>query len=64
MKLFRIDYLEDDDDECYLTVGSDDDSEDSIKERELNKRDDWNCLYYLHAREVKEVDGHKIFVED
>lgn len=64
MKLFRIDYLEDDDHECYLTVGNDGDTEDSIKERELNKRDDWNCLYYLFAREVREVDGHRIIVEE
>lgn len=64
MKLFRIDYLEDDDHECYLTVGNDDSTEDSIKERELNKRDDWNCLYYLFAIEIKEVGGHRIIVEE
>lgn len=64
MKLFRVDYLEDDDDESYLTVGNDSDTEDSIEERERNKRDDWNCLYYLHAREVEEVDGHRIIVEE
>lgn len=33
MKLFRVDYLEDDD-ESYLTVGNDSDTEDSIEERE------------------------------
>lgn len=64
MKLFRVDYMEKNNDETYLTVGSDSDTEDSIEEREYNKRDDWNCLYYLHARELKEVDGHKIFVEE
>lgn len=64
MKLFRIDYMENNDDESYLTVGNDDDTEDSIEKREYNKRDNWNCLYYLYAREVKEVDGHRIIVEE
>ena len=64
MKLFRVDYSEDDDDESYLTVGNDNDTEDSIEKREYDKRDDWNCLYYLYAQEVKEVDGHRIIVED
>lgn len=51
------------DDESYLTVGEDIDTEETIKEREYNKRNGWNCLYFLGAREVTEVDGHKIVVE-
>lgn len=63
MKLFQVNYMENNDDETYLTVGEDADTEESIKEREYNKRDDWNCLYFLGAREVTEVDGHKIIVQ-
>lgn len=63
MKLFRINYMEDGDAETYLTIGEDSDTKETIKEREINKRDDWNCLFYLLAREITEVDGHKIIVE-
>lgn len=63
MKLFRVNYMENNDEESYLTVGNDYDTEDFIAEREYNKRNDWNCLYYLHAREIKEVDGHRIIVD-
>jgi len=63
MKLFQCDYLENNDDETYLTIGEDTDTEDTIKERELNSRDDWNCLYFFGVREIKEVNGHKIIVE-
>ena len=63
MKLFKIDYMENNDDGSYLTVGSDYDTEETIEQREYDKRDDWNCLYFLGATEIKEVDGYRIIVE-
>lgn len=63
MKLFQVNYLENNDDETYLTVGTDDDTSETIEKREYEKRNDWNCLYFLSAREIEEVDGHKIIVE-
>lgn len=63
MKLFQVNYIEDDDEETYLTIGEDSDTNETIKQREINKRDDWNCLYYLFAREITEVNGHKIIVK-
>lgn len=62
MKLFRCNYLENNDEESYLTVGEDFDTESSIEERELKKRDDWNCLYFFGANEIKTVDGYEILV--
>lgn len=55
--------MEDGDSETYLTVGEDSDTNETIEEREIKKRDDWNCLYYLFAREITEVNGHRIIVE-
>lgn len=63
MKLFQVNYLENNDDETYLTIGSDDDTSETIEKREYEKRSDWNCLYFLDATEIAEVDGHKIIVE-
>lgn len=51
------------DDYSYLTVGTNEDTEETIRKREYEKRNDWNCLYFLGANEIKEVDGHKIIVE-
>ena len=62
MKLFECTYLENNDEATYLTVGCDSDTEDSIKERELNKKTDWNCLYYFSVKEIREVDGYKVVV--
>lgn len=63
LKLFEVSYMENNDDVTYLTVGEDTDTGETIEEREYNKRDDWNCLYFIGAIEIKEVDGHKIIVE-
>lgn len=63
MKLFQVNYLENNDDEQYLTVGTDEDTPETIEKREYEKRNDWNCLYFLGATEVREVDGYKIIVE-
>lgn len=63
MKLFQIDYLENNDDVTYLTVGEDEDTCETIEKREYEKRNDWNCLYFLGATEIKEVDGYEIVVK-
>lgn len=63
MKLFLVRYLENNDEECYLTIGTDDDTNETIENREYKKRNDWNCLYILFAKEINEIDGHKIIVE-
>lgn len=39
MKLFGCTYMEDNYEDSYLTVGEDFDTENSIKERELKKRE-------------------------
>ena len=62
MKLFQVNYLENNDDETYLTVGEDNDTAKTIEKREYEKRNDWNCLYFLGATEIIEVDGLKINV--
>ena len=63
MKLFQCDYTEDDDNETYLTVGEDSDTETTIRGRELKRISDWSCLYFFGVREIKAVDGYKITVE-
>lgn len=63
MKLFQVTYLENGDDEKYLTVGEDEDTCETIEKREYERRSDWNCLYFLRATEIKKVDGHEIIVK-
>lgn len=63
MKLFKVNYLENNDEVTYLTIGTDEDTCETIEKREYEKRNDWNCLYFLRAKEVTEVDGRKIIVE-
>ena len=59
-KLFQCNYLENNDDGAYLTVGCDDDTEETVRAREIKKRDNWNCLYLFGVRQIVEIDGHKI----
>lgn len=63
MKLFQVTYLENGDNEKYITVGEDEDTCETIEKREYEKRNDWNCLYFLGAKEIKEVDGHEIIIK-
>ncbi len=63
MKLFLINYMEDNDKTYYLTIGTDEDTAKTIEKREYEKKKDWNCLYFLYAEEISEVDGHKIAVK-
>lgn len=62
-KLFQINYMQDNDDYSYLTVGEDTDTEESVRDREYEKLKDKSCLYFFSARLIEEVDGHKIIVE-
>lgn len=63
VKLFQVNYLENNDNESYLTVGTDYDTSETIEKIEYEKRNDWNGLYFLFAREISKVDGHKIIVK-
>lgn len=64
MKLFYVDYMEDMNDNSYLKVGEDFDTEETIKEKELQGHlKDRDCLYYVGVSEINEVDGYKIIVE-
>lgn len=61
MKLFRVDYMDDCDDETYLTVGY---STEEVEQRETEKlQNQCACFMGCWAFEVSEVGGHKIIVE-
>lgn len=61
MKLFIVDYMDDCDNETYLTVGN---SKEEVEERESEKlQKECACFMYCFVREVNEIDGHKIIVE-
>lgn len=61
MKLFRIDYMGDCDDETYLAVGN---STEEVEERETKKlQEKCSCFMGCWVFEINEVDGHKIVVE-
>ncbi len=61
MKLFRVYYMDDCDDETYLTVGN---STEEVEERETKKlQEECSCFMYCVVFEIDEVDGHKIVVE-
>lgn len=61
MKLFRVDYMDDCDDETYLTVGN---SKEEVEERETKRlQEECSCFMYCYVFEITKVDGHKIFVK-
>ena len=61
MKLFRVDYMDDCDNEIYLTVGN---STEEVEERETKKlQEKCSCFMYCFVLEINEIDGHKIIVE-
>ncbi|MDF2882192.1 MAG: hypothetical protein K0R54_2749 [Clostridiaceae bacterium] len=61
MRLFKVDYMDDCDDDSYLTVGN---NLEEVEERELIKlQSECSCFMGCWVFEVKEVDGHKIKVE-
>ena len=62
MKLFKIDYMDDCYDENYLTVGE---NEAEVKEREIARLIDRGVsLLSFHIKEVAEVDGYKVNLND
>lgn len=58
LKLFRVDVIEDCEEETILVVAdSEEEAEDKVKSME------WNCLMLCNATEIEEVDGYKIKLE-
>lgn len=61
MKLFRVDYMDDNDLETYLTVGE---SKEEVEEREKKKlQESLACFMFCFVYEIDEVDGCKIEVK-
>ena len=61
LKLFQVNYIDDCDDEYYLTVGE---SKEEVEEREISKLQvDCSCFIGAWVSEVNEIDGHKVIVE-
>lgn len=61
MKLFRVDYMDDNDNDTYLTIGN---SVEEVEERETEKlSSELSCFLRCFVFEIDEVDGHKIIVE-
>ena len=61
MKLFKVNYMEDNDYDSYLTVGN---SIEEVQKREENKlMSERSCIMFCHVYEVNEVDGCQIIVK-
>ena len=61
MKLFRVDYMDDCDDDTYLTIGN---SKEEVEKREKTKlSSELSCFMGCWIFEIDEVDGHKIVVD-
>ena len=61
MKLFIVDYMDDCDDDSYLTVGE---SLEEVQKREEEKLyEECACLMYCYVREIREVDGYEVSVK-
>lgn len=61
LKLFMVNYMDDCENESYLTVGN---SKEEVKEREEEKlQEECSCFMYCVVIEIDEIDGHKIVVE-
>lgn len=61
MKLFMVNYIDDCDDDAYLTVGE---SLQEVEKRERSRlQTECSCLIGCWAYEVKEVDGYEIIVK-
>lgn len=63
-KLYKVDYLQDMDFGTYLTIGDNNDTDETVTKRELEVFGDTSCLYSFYAKEINEVKGHKIVIED
>ena len=61
MKLFKVNYMEDNDYDSYLTVGN---SIEEVQKREENKlMSERSCIMFCNVYEVNEVDGCQIIVK-
>lgn len=61
MKLFLVNYMDDNDMESELCVGE---STEEVEKRESQRLiDNGCCLVFLVAHEISEVDGYKIRLE-
>ena len=60
MKLYKVDYMDDCDNNSYLTIGN---SKEEVKEREIERLSSkCSCLMDCWVYEISEVDGHEIIV--
>lgn len=60
MKLYKVDYMDDCNDDSYLTIGN---SKEEVKERETKRLSSkCSCFMGCWVFEVNEIDGHKIIV--
>lgn len=61
MKLFLVEYMDDNDMESELCVGK---SAEEVEQKESSRLiDNGCCLIFLHAHEISEVDGYKVRLE-
>ena len=61
MKLYKVDYMDDCDDESYLTIGN---SKEEVEERETKRlSSECSCFMGCWVFEVNEVEGHQIIVK-
>jgi hypothetical protein len=62
MKLFEVSFPTIEDENNYLTIGSDEDTEETIRQREINKPENYFWYIDCYVNEINEVDGYKIKV--
>lgn len=61
MKLYKVEYMDDCEDDSYLTVGE---SKEEVEIREFKRlQNGLTCYMGMWVYEIDEVDGHKIIVE-
>lgn len=61
MKLFFVEYMDDNDFESELCVGE---SAEEVEKKESQRLIERGCcLIFLHAHEISEVDGYKVRLE-
>lgn len=64
MKLFKVEFNGIRGTNTYLTVGEDTDTEQTIKERDVNKNtESFGYALIVYVDEVSDVDGHKIIIQ-
>ena len=64
MKLFMVKYMDDCDEDVYLTLGEDNDTNETISKREQSKVEDKCSCYMGHwVFEINNIDGYDIKIE-